>query len=196
MKKLMTMVLAGAMLLAMSARTARADDDEETPKPKPAPKAAAGALTDESLGALLEKLGYEAKAEKTKTGTVYFLEFEQDGWTFRFTVSLSPNKKFLWVSTSVCTLPEGKKPSADALLKLLEATDRMGPTMVGYDAKYRQVRVSVALWNRGITASLLKEQLGFFTNNVKEVAKLCEGLKGPAPKAKKPTPPVLDDDDK
>jgi hypothetical protein len=192
------MASVGLLALAVTVRPAMADDDDDAPKPKkPAPKATTGALTDESLGALLEKLGYEAKAQNSKTGTYYSIEFEEDGWTFRYTVSLSPNKKFLWISTSVVTLSEGTKLPAETLLRLLEENDRIGPTTISYDKQYKQIRVAVALYNRGITAGGLKEQMGFFTNNVKAVAKLCEGFsKAPAKPKKAPKPPVDDDDDK
>jgi hypothetical protein len=197
MKKLMTVVLAGVLVLAFSARPVRADEDDDAPPPKKAaPKAVAGALTDESLGALLEKLGYEAKAQTTKTGIVYSIEFTEDDWTFRYTVLLSPNKKFLWVSTGVCTLSQGSKMTPEALLRLLEENDRIGPTTISYDKQYKQIRAAVALYNRGITAGGLREQMGFFTNNVKAVAKLCDGFKAPAKPKKAPKPPVDDDDDK
>jgi hypothetical protein len=199
MKKLLTILAAGLVALACTAKPVMADDDDDAPKPKKAtPKAAAGALTDESLGDLLEKLGYEAKGQKTKTGMYYSIEFEEDGWTFRYSVSLSPNKKFVWISTSVLTLSEGANIPADALMKLLEENDRIGPTTISYDKQIKQIRVAVALFNRGITASALKEQMGYFTANVKAVGKLVADLKAPAKpkKAPKKAPPVDDDDDK
>lgn len=196
MKKLLTILAAGLVALACTARPVMADDDDDAPKPKPKPKAAAGALTDESLGGLLEQLGYEAKAQKTKTGMYYGIEFEDDGWTFRYGVSLSPNKKFLWITTSILTLSEGQTLPADALMKLLEMNDQVGPTVICYDKQYKQIVGKVALFNRGITASALKEQMGYFTANVKTVGKLVAEFKAPAKPKKTPKPPVDDDDDK
>jgi hypothetical protein len=194
MKKLMTLVAAGLITAAVLAKPVQADDKEDAKPPsKPAPKAAVPALTDESLGVLLEQLGYETKSEKTKSGgMIYSIEFDQDGWTFRYDVILSPNKKFLWITTSVCTLSPGMKPSAEAWQKLMEENDRIGPTTISYDNQNRQIRVAVALFNRGgITAAMLREQMGFFTTHVQSVSKLCDDFRAPTQKK-----PPVDDDDK
>jgi hypothetical protein len=190
-----TAILAAMLLaLVLASNPIKADDDPKPP-PKPALPATVPVLTDEALGVLLEQMGYEPKAQKAESGgPFYSVEFEQDGWTFRYTVSLSHNKKFLWVSTNVCTLAPEVEPSAEALLKLLEENYRIGPTTISYDKKYKQIRVALALFNRGVTAAVLRDQLSQFTTNVQKVSKLCEPFRTVAKDKKPPTPPVDDDD--
>ena len=137
MNKLMTTLAAGLMAVVFLANSVKADDDD-TPKlpPKPAPKAAPGALTDESLGVMLEQMGFEVKTSKTSSGDPYYtIEIEHNGWTLPYTVELSPNKKWVWISISIFTLSEGQEPPADifTLTRTPEAApDRPVELVVGF----------------------------------------------------------------
>jgi hypothetical protein len=171
MKKLMTILAAGLMTAVVLANPVKADDENT----KPSSKSTASALTDESLGVMLEQLGFEPKASKTSSGGTYYnIEIDNDGWTFPYVVELSPNKKFVWISISVRTFSEGQQPSAEVFQKLLEENDQNGPVKISFNSKSRKVILAMALFNRGITPAVLREQLNYLNGQTRTVSKLCE----------------------
>jgi hypothetical protein len=182
MNKLMSILTAGLMTAVFLANPVQADDDD-SPKPpsKPAPKAEA-ALTDEALGVMLEQMGYEPKTQGDANGTFYFINIEHNGWTLPYTVELSPNKKFVWTSISILTLPEGQQPTPEVLQKLMEQNDDLGPAKISYRKQSRKIMLSLPLLNRGVTPALFRDQLNSLNNNAQAVSKLCEELKGLAKK--------------
>jgi hypothetical protein len=178
MHKLMTILSTGLMAAIFLVNPVKADDDD-SPKPpsKPAPKAAATALTDESLGVMLEQLGLEPKTQNDKNGDYYFINIEHNGWTLPYTVELSPNKKFVWISISILTLPEGQLPTGDVLQKLMEENDNLGPAKIAYRKNSRKIMLSLPLLNRGVTPAIFREQLNSLNNQTQTVSKLCEELR-------------------
>ena len=174
MTKFLTILTTGLMAVIL-ANPATADDNDT---PKQPPKASSSVLTDESLGVMLEQLGFEPKANKTNSGSIFYnVDIEHEGWTLPYIVELSPNKKFVWISISICTLSEGQQPSAEVLQKLMEENDRNGPAKISFSKQSRKIILALALFNHGITAKVVREQLTYLHGQVQTVSKLCEGLR-------------------
>lgn len=179
MKKLMSLALAVIVASAAGLGAARADAPagDKADKPAPAEKAprAVAPLTDESLAAMLDNMGYEYKAEKLEKTTIYHLTAEQGTWTYYIDVSLSNDKDELWISSSVADLPADGKAPAAVLQRLLEETDAIGPAAVYVDAKFKKVKVAMPLLNRGgVTPVVFHTYFSDYMKDVTEVQKLCD----------------------
>jgi hypothetical protein len=177
MKELLSWALAGFLASAAGLGAVRADGPaaDKTDKPaQTAPKVVAP-LTDESLGAMLENMGFEAKPEKLEKTTVYHLKIEQHTWVYYINVALSTDKEQQWITTNVADVPADEKVPAEKLLRLLEENNDIGPSAVYYDKKIKRIAMGLALTNRGgLTPAVFRTHLTQFMADVKEVQKLCD----------------------
>jgi hypothetical protein len=166
------------LALSMTPTLVRAQD------PAPAPKAPssvkADILTDESLKEKLEGLGYKPEIIKSKTGGVmYRLNFDRDNYRFVFNVSLSADKKCLWLSSALRPLPEAKNVRPDILEKILEHSDKIGPTHFSLRHN-RYLYLELALNNYDITALRLRTEIDQFTGDIRASEHLWNPAKYPA----------------
>jgi hypothetical protein len=134
-------------------------------------EAKAGApLTDESLGQMLRGLGYEPEVVNTLEDgrKVYRIHMKQDGWTFHFTILLSPDRSVLWVESYLGNVPAGDKIQAEAVLKLL----KLNADSTGKGKFVVTAHGELWLWmpqdNIGITPSLLRSHLELTGRIVKD----------------------------
>jgi hypothetical protein len=166
MKAIAALLLTGA-IAAFATFTARAAEPVEKPKAE-AKAAEPKRLTDESLLAMLENMGYEPKVEKTSAGNIYSITVTRGTWSYIFDVSLSPSKTKLWFSGWLSVLPEGKAVPSEKLLALLEASWTHGPAHFRYHPPFRQLNLGLCLDNRDITPTQLREQIEGFMDTMKK----------------------------
>jgi hypothetical protein len=185
MKKLLAWALAGVAALGL-AGTTRADAPPKTDAPPAkADKPAAAPLTDESLGQMLQAMGYDYKPSQSSDGktTIYRLNFDQDGWSWHLDVALSSDKENLWISTPLVTLADENVPPA-ALLRLLEENENIGPTTIYFDKNNKQIGLELALLNHGgITPAVFRARLNDFLADAKSTMKPCDFAKPAEKKA-------------
>jgi hypothetical protein len=162
MKAIAALLLTGS-IAAFSTLAARAAESAEKPK-----AAEPKRLTDESLLAMLENMGYEPKIEKTASGNIYSITVTRGTWSYIFDVSLSPSKTKLWFSGWLSVLPEGKAVPSEKLLALLEASWTHGPAHFRYHPPFRQLNLGLCIDNRDITPTQLREQIEGFMDTMKK----------------------------
>ena len=171
MKKFMSLALAGLLASAAGLGAARAD----TPAPAEKAAKAVAPLTDEGLGAMLENMGYEYKAEKQEKTVIYTVKIDHDGWTYFLDVSLSGDKDQLWISSAAADVPADGKVPAEKLLQLLAETNDIGPAAVYYDTKFKKIKVALPLLNHGgVTPAVFRTYLSDFLKDEAAVQKLCD----------------------
>jgi hypothetical protein len=121
---------AGALALAMLIGTNAANaDDPKTPAPVTAEVKVSQKLSDATLKAMLENMGYTPTTVKTTGGGELFrIKAERQGVTYTVSVGLSSDREKLWFTVFLNgNLPKDGKIAAPLLLKLLQLNDEIGP---------------------------------------------------------------------
>src|SRR5262249_34632744 len=130
MKRFTCTILSAALLsLSLSAYASGA----EQPAPAKAAPANTGVLTDESLKAMLENLGYAPKLEKFNGSNLYCITVDGDGLRFSVSLQISPNKEKIWAIVAVADLAPDATYPAERYLKLIELNDEIGPCYFRYN---------------------------------------------------------------
>jgi hypothetical protein len=144
--------IALAVLLLPPAVTARQDE---------AKKAAGQMLTPTGLGDLLRDLGYEPK-EVGKKKDIYDIVVERNNWKIFIRISLSGDRKNLWLDASTVTLKDPDSAAPAVWLKLLELNDEIIPARFSYDNKFKQIHLLKPLENQGITPARMRQEIDAF----------------------------------
>ena len=131
------------------------------------PGVRSAALTDQGLANLLRDMGFEPKAEAVKDGMVFHLTIPRDSWTFRIRLSLSPNKRKVWLNTPLVNLSSGGAFPSGLGEKLLEANLRNGPAHFYLNPENGWLFLGMALDNRGLTAGELRYELDYFLDRIR-----------------------------
>src|SRR5947208_1669992 len=104
-----------ALVVALSATVVRADE----PMKQPVAEKKGVTLTKESVGTLLEGMGYTVKEGKYSNGHPYFdIVQEQAGLAIPVRVALSPNGRNVWLHVNLTDLPPQDQIPVEALLNL------------------------------------------------------------------------------
>ncbi len=93
--------------------------------PTPPPE---GGVTNDGLGEMLKKLGYEPERSEKDGQVSYLIRFNRDGWNHVCTLALVDNNKRLYLFTQLGKLPERQAPRADILEKILRKNQEIGPS--------------------------------------------------------------------
>jgi hypothetical protein len=132
---------------------------------------------------MLTDMGLEPK--KAGAG-VYDVKLKHDGWDFTVRLSLSPSRKFLWMTQFLGKIPDVNKVPAAALAKLLTGTYDYCPCKFYFIAdpkKKESVRLEIGrqIDNRGLTPALVRAELDQLCTNVKSSQPLWKDLGKTAP---------------
>jgi hypothetical protein len=167
MKKFVMLTLLG--LVTFGTVAAVKAQDPLFPQPGvPAPAPSQGALTDDDVKNLLTRLGYQFQEINSQGARFFALSVQRDGQTYRLGVTLSPNKKFLYLLAYVGPqLPSAEALSASGLLRVLELNNYIAPASYVYDAGARQIKVQMPLFNNGIDAETLRSMIETFVGNIR-----------------------------
>lgn len=120
-----------------------------------------GALSPEGLGEMLRDLGYEPK-DLGKNKDRYQILVERDDWKVFLRVSLSGNRKYVWLDASTQALADPDAAPPAAWLRLLQLNDEIFPARFTFDKKAKQIRLLLPFENRGITPARMRQQLDSF----------------------------------
>jgi hypothetical protein len=160
-------VVALVSALGLCSGLARADTPPPSPPPFggstlfPAP--AVQQLTDASLKAMLENLGYEPKTLNNKDDSVYY-EIKAGPWVVQ--VSLSSSQKNLWFVAWLKKIPTGEQVPSERLLALLSENWKNDPAHFCYVEDSRFLTLTQRMENRDVTPHVFRSALDGFINTM------------------------------
>jgi hypothetical protein len=147
----------------------------EQPTP-PAPTVdPCGPITDVRLGEMLDRMGLEVKRGTYTSGARYFdLPVATADYDFTIRISLSPNKRVIWLMTYLGDLPPDVP--AERLRALLEAinskTGKLQFRLVG-----NQLKVDQPLDNFAVTPARLRREIDDLKLTVQATCKVWDAKK-------------------
>jgi hypothetical protein len=129
-------------------------------------QAQAAPLTDDTLKAMLENLGYTV----TVTGDKAPRHFKVDesapinslDFTITFDLSSAKDATVLWIYAGLYEIPAGKPAPSSALLALLAKNDEIGPIFFSYNADNKLLYLNAPTANVDITPAVLRQKIKNF----------------------------------
>ena len=129
-------------------------------------QAQAAPLTDDTLKAMLENLGYTV----TVTGDKAPRHFKVDesapinslDFTITFDLSSAKDATVLWIYAGLYEIPAGKPAPSSALLALLAKNDEIGPIFFSYNADNKLLYLNAPTANVDITPAVLRQKIKTF----------------------------------
>ncbi|HSY88322.1 MAG TPA: hypothetical protein VLA85_17275 [Verrucomicrobiae bacterium] len=129
-------------------------------------RAQAAPLTDDTLKAMLENLGYTV----TVTGDKAPRHFKVDesapinslDFTITFDLSSAKDATVLWIYAGLYEIPAGKPAPSSALLALLAKNDEIGPIFFSYNADNKLLYLNAPTANVDITPAVLRQKIKTF----------------------------------
>ena len=131
-----------------------------------AAEAKAAPLTDDTLKAMLENLGYTVTVTSDKpprhfrideTAPVNDLDF-----TITFNLSTAKDPTVLWIYAGLYEIPADKPAPSSALLALLAKNDEIGPTFFSYSTDNKLLYLNAPTANVDITPAVLRLKIKNF----------------------------------
>jgi len=135
-------------------------------------------LTYETLGAALQKLGltpedskpfWELKVKATTD--------DKCDWTFPIDVSLSQDQSVVWIACMLCPIDKNGSPSAQALIDLLAANNKLATTTFALNPSHT-LFLQQPIPNIGITPQVLGSNLKTFFTCLKQSEPLYKSFFG------------------
>jgi hypothetical protein len=128
--------------------------------------AKAAPLTDDTLKAMLENLGYTV----TVTGDKPPRHFKVDesapvnalDFTITFDLSSAKDATVLWIYAGLYEIPADKPAPSSALLALLAKNDEIGPTFFSYSTDNKLLYLNAPTANVDITPVVLRQKIKNF----------------------------------
>lgn len=131
---------------------------------------ASDALTEETLLTMVRGLGYEPTTRKSGDRPIHHLKIVRGTWTYEIDVSLSTNKRKVWLS---CWFKDmSREPTASEFAALLEASFKHGPAHFTYTPATRTLNLGMALDNRAITPEILRFEMDIFMDVIRDTQPL------------------------
>jgi hypothetical protein len=151
---LVAIILWGTVALAP---IIRAQDD---------PRKSGQSLTNDSLRALLDNLGYEPK----KLTSGYLVAIKKDGWTYNMQFVLSDDKTKIGLNANLGLIEKLDAVTAPQWMGLLTANKDIDPSFFYVDKDQKKLYMHRVLDNRAITPSYIRQQTDNFCGNIKETS--------------------------
>lgn len=153
------------------------------PAPIPPKADPAAPIDDNRLGEMLEGLGLEITRGSYESGAAYFdAKLTTQDYTFPVRISLSSNKRVIWLSVNLREIPSDTP--AERLRGLLEAintkTGKMQFRLVGNELKANQ-----PLDNAAVTPVRLRREVNELTTTLQDTFRIWDSTKWESA-AKKP----------
>jgi hypothetical protein len=170
-----------AALFALSASVAVAEGDKSDRTEKAPAKTKV--IDDDALLTMLRDMGYDPKVDKTADGAaIYTLIVKQDTWTKVVEVSLSPNKRKVWLSAPLPSIP-AEKVTGGPLLALLQENWDLAPAhfrVYKPGKPGNMLSLGLAVDNRDITPQVLRQELDFMLGAISRTHPLWDVAKWPS----------------
>jgi hypothetical protein len=131
-------------------------------------EAVPGALTDESLQAMLTNMGYTPKA----LSKGFLISFKRESsWTINMQLVLSPDHTKLGFNANLGKVEEASITAAQ-WVELLVANGDIDPSAFYFDRKQQKLYLHRSLDNRAVTPEFLRRQIETFAGQVTSTEKL------------------------
>jgi hypothetical protein len=123
-------------------------------------------MSEQDLHKMLVGLNHQPTERKTKSGRPsYLIKFTAEGMTVSISVSLSPSRKLIWLSSSLRSVPDPEKSSAKPWQTLLSKNNEIGAAHFTYNEATRMIGLSQPVPTQGLTAESLKVEIDAFVRN-------------------------------
>jgi hypothetical protein len=132
-------------------------------------------LTEDQLKDMLEKMGYEVKADG-QPGSRYF-EVTESRWYID--ISLSSDGSTIWCSAGLNKIPTPAKAPSEKLLGLLSASGSWG--YFAYFSQNQLLVIEKDIPNKGVTPASLKKALGNLASVMTDTQSIWTGENAFAP---------------
>jgi uncharacterized protein (TIGR03067 family) len=121
-------------------------------------------LTPDTLHVLLNDMGYEPRS----LDQAVEVTIDRDRWPVHISLSVSDDGEFLWLAAKFSPITEADSLPSDALLRLLEVNDRIGPAHFAYRPEDRRIHLYRPVANQDLTAPALRQRIDEFDTLVRE----------------------------
>lgn len=132
--------------------------------------ATAAPLTEDTLKAILENLGYNVTVTGDKVPHHFKIEESApvNDLTFTITFDLSTDKgsTVLWIYAGLYEIPAGKPAPSSALLALLAKNDEIGPMFFSYAESNKFLYLNAPTANNDITPVVLRQKIRNFIDKM------------------------------
>ncbi len=127
----------------------------------PIAKAAPGAITEESLGQILESLGLKPKKNEQRYDFTFATKIQEIDWNFSMSTVLSEDKSSVWIMAWLDELPRSARDvPRSALLRMLALNDKMGKgKFFSYIPAHRRFALQQVIDNRDLSAKKFRGHL-------------------------------------
>ena len=123
----------------------------------------AAPLTPEALAERLTDLGYEPKdVSAKKNKEVWQVVTERDNWKVYINVSLSTDRKYLWLELKTAPLTGPDQAPADVWLRLLELSYAHFPAQFSYTKEDKRIHLWKPVLNHNLTPAKLRAEIDAF----------------------------------
>jgi hypothetical protein len=131
-----------------------------------APAAKAAPLTDDTLKAMLENLGYSVTVTGDKAPRHFKVQESAPvsslDFTITFDLSSAKDATMLWIYSALYEIPADKPASSNALLALLAKNDEIGPIFFSYNTDNKLLYLNAPTANADITPVVLRQKIKNF----------------------------------
>jgi|GEM_PF-6613711 len=125
-----------------------------------------GALTKDSLKAMLDGLGLEPKP----LNGGYVVTIKRDGWDDAIQFGISDDRTKLGLNANLGAIAKPDTITAAQWKKLLEDNFEINPSFISFDGKNNRLFMARVLDNHAITPAYLRQQIDNFCTNVHTTA--------------------------
>ena len=130
--------------------------------------AKAAPLTDDSLKAMLENLGYQVTVSGDKAPHGYKIGESGNDLDYTVTLELSTGdpSTVLWIYAGLYEVPSDKPVPSAALLALLAKNDDIGPMFFSYATSNKLLYLNAPTANADITPVILRQKIRNFVQKM------------------------------
>ncbi|MBI1757019.1 MAG: hypothetical protein HY248_03605 [Fimbriimonas ginsengisoli] len=130
-------------------------------------------VTDDSLKATLDGMGYEPK----KLSKGFLISIKRDSWTYYIQLVLSSDSSKLGFNSNLGAVESPEAVTAEQWKKLLVSNEDIDPSFFYFDESHKKLYLHRSLDNRSLSASFLRQQIDNFCANIKSTGDLWKFTK-------------------
>lgn len=137
--------------------------DVQQPAARPVTR---GTLTESTLVQMLEDLRYEPR--KLRQG--YVVTIREDDWTYNVQLVISPNGEKIGLNANIGVVDDPVSVRAADWQNVLAENTAISPSFFYYNKANRTLYMHRVIDNRCVTATILRQQIQAFTEDIRESA--------------------------
>jgi len=127
-----------------------------------------GQLNDDSLGKMLDSMGYEPK----KLSKGWLIAIKRDTWTFNIQLVCSKDLTKVGINANLGAVKNPDAITASQWKELLISNSNIDPSCFYFDNDLKKLYMHRTMDNRGLTPSIIRVQVDNFCVNLKDTSEL------------------------